>query len=78
MTDAVLNQLDEIILRNRDEQIGFLQQIVQANSANPFTPDASDPDRPIEREIAHLIHNKLRDIGLSPELKGVSAAHRLY
>jgi acetylornithine deacetylase/succinyl-diaminopimelate desuccinylase-like protein len=64
--------LDEIITRHRDEQIAFLRALVRARSANPFIPDTSDPSEPIERAVAYLIHDKLREIGLEPELNGES------
>jgi succinyl-diaminopimelate desuccinylase len=64
--------LDEIITRHRDEQIAFLQALVRARSANPFIPDTSDPSEPIERAVAYLIHDKLREIRLEPEFKGES------
>ena len=38
----------------------------------PFTPDTSDLSEPIERAVAYLIHDKVREIGLEPELKGES------
>ncbi|MBN2302879.1 MAG: M20 family metallopeptidase [Anaerolineae bacterium] len=64
--------LDAIIDRNREAHIAFLQDLVRAKSANPFTPDTSDPDEPIERDVAVLIHDRLREIGLAPEFKGVT------
>jgi len=65
--------LDDIIRDNFPQQIAFLQQLVQTRSANPFTPENSDPDTPIELHVAQLIHNRLQEIGLSPEFRGVSA-----
>lgn len=59
-------------MKNYDEHISFLQLLVQTNSANPLTPEKSIPEKPIEKEIAHLIRNKLLEIGLQPEFKGVS------
>jgi acetylornithine deacetylase/succinyl-diaminopimelate desuccinylase-like protein len=72
MPDALFARLDTIIERHREAQIAFLQQLVRARSANPFVPDTSDPHAPIERDIAYLIQDKLREIGLMPELKGIS------
>ncbi|RPI96923.1 MAG: M20 family peptidase [Chloroflexi bacterium] len=72
MPDSRFTRLDEIILRNRDEQIAFLQALVRTRSANPFIPDTSDPDEPIERAVATMIDRQLRAIGMEPEFKGVS------
>lgn len=72
MPDSRFTHLDEIIQRHRDEQIAFLQTLVRTRSANPFIPDTSDPDEPIERNVAYVIDKQLRAIGLEPEFKGVS------
>jgi acetylornithine deacetylase len=72
MTGTLFDHLDTIITRHRDDQIAFLQRLVQTRSANPFTPETSDPHEPIERAVAHLIHNALASLGLRPELKGMS------
>jgi len=66
--------IDTILHRHRADQIDFLQTLVRANSANPFTPETSDPTAPIEYEVAHLIAGKLHDIGLTPELLGKTDA----
>ena len=65
-------KIKQIIKKNFKEQVLFLQKLVQTKSANPFTPENSDPNEPIEREVAHLIKGKLREIGLKPKLIGVS------
>lgn len=69
----LISCLDQTIRRNKEEQIHFLRQLIQTNSANPFTPDKSKPDIPIEREVARLIYKKLKEIGLAPSYRGVSA-----
>ena len=70
MTEKLFAQLDSIIQKNWNEQVTFLQQLVQTRSANPYLPVTSDPDDPIERDVAYLIANKLADLGLSPKLIG--------
>lgn len=72
--DAVIQQVDDAIHANRADQIAFLQDLIRANSANPFTPDTSDPTEPIEYQVARRIHAQLTAIGLVPEYKGVSDA----
>ncbi len=64
--------LDSIIEKNSADQIGFLQDLVRAQSANPYTVENSTPDSGIEKEMAALIAAKLRAIGLQPELIGAS------
>lgn len=66
--------LDASIARHADDQIAFLQQLVQTPSANPFTPETTDPHRPIERAVAHIIADTLAALGLEPVLSGASPA----
>jgi succinyl-diaminopimelate desuccinylase len=56
-----------------DQQISFLQRMVQANSANPFTPEGSSATTPIEAEVAAVIHDELHRLGFSASLIGASA-----
>jgi hypothetical protein len=35
-----------------DQQVDFLQRLVQTKSANPFTPNKSSPDTPVEQAVA--------------------------
>jgi hypothetical protein len=35
-----------------DQEVAFLQRLVRAKSANPFLPEASRSDVPIEAEVA--------------------------
>jgi succinyl-diaminopimelate desuccinylase len=55
------------------QQVGFLQRLVQAKSANPFTPDTSPPDAPIEEEVAAVIQGELQRLGFEANLYGVSS-----
>jgi len=64
------------IEKSEDEQIKFLQKLVQTKSVNPNMddPTKSSPYDPIELEVAELIFNKLKEIGLSPKFEGVSSS----
>ena len=52
--------LSTIIAANFGQQVAFLQRLVQANSANPYTPEASAPDAPVEKEVAAVTHQELQ------------------
>lgn len=73
-----MNDLKEKVLKeiekNQEEEIRFLQKLVQTPSSNPFVknPLNSDPSKPIEKKVAFLIYKKLKQIGLSPKFLGVS------
>lgn len=69
---TLFDRLDRAIARRRDEQIAFVQRLVQARSDNPFTPETSDPAAPVEREVAALIAAQLSDLGFEPELNGLT------
>ena len=62
------------IEKSKAEQIKFLQKLVQIRSVNPNMDDPTkfSPYDPIELEIAELIFNKLKEIGLSPKFESVS------
>ncbi len=72
MSLEYFSTLDSIIEKNSADQIGFLQDLVRAQSANPYTVENSTPNSGIEKEMAALIAAKLRAIGLQPELIGAS------
>jgi hypothetical protein len=38
----------------------FLQRLVQARSSNPFTPETSCTDQPVETEVANTIVQELQ------------------
>lgn len=61
------DDLKKVIEKNFPDQVRFLQRLVQAESANPFTPDKTDPQAPIELEVAKLIEAKLKKLGLKPK-----------
>lgn len=58
----------------RKKRLNFLQRLVQTPSVNPYTDDPakSSPYEPVELEVANLIFNKLKEIGLSPKFEGIS------
>lgn len=70
----IKSQIIQEIERNKEEEIEFLQRLVQTPSSNPFVanPLTSSPYEPVEKEVAQLIFNKLLEIGLSPKFIGMS------
>src|SRR5256885_330106 len=73
--DTTLEQytvLSHIIHECYESEIEFLQQLVHANSVNPYTADTSPPDVPVEAEVAALIHEKMCKLGWRPAMHGVS------
>lgn len=73
MNKIKLKIIDEIE-RSKKEEIKFLQRLVQTPSVNPYMDDPakSSPYEPVELEVANLIFNKLKEIGLSPKFEGIS------
>lgn len=57
---------------NFDEQVKLLSSLVKAKSSNPYTPQDSPSNLPIEKDVAELIYARLKDIGLRPYRRGVS------
>lgn len=55
-----------VVDKNFKEQTAFLQKLVQTKSANPFTPEQSDPKAPIELEVAKVIEKKLKKFRFKP------------
>jgi succinyl-diaminopimelate desuccinylase len=55
-----------------DQLVDFLQRLIRAKSPNPFTPDTSLPDNPIEEEVAAAVYQELRSLGFQAALHGVS------
>ena len=55
------------------QQIEFLQRLVRAKSSNPFLPESSPPDVPVEEEVAAIIQQELHLLGLPAEQIGVSS-----
>ena len=55
------------------QQVPFLQRLVRARSVNPFLPESSLPDVPVEEEVAAVIQQELHRLGFQAELIGVSS-----
>jgi acetylornithine deacetylase/succinyl-diaminopimelate desuccinylase family protein len=71
-----MEKLEAISTAIRDmfgQQLEFLQRLVGARSTNPFLPDSSPPDVPVEEEVAKVIHQELHRLGFKAELIGVSS-----
>ena len=54
-------------------QVEFLQRLVRVRSANPFLPESSLPDVPVEDEVAVVIYQELHRLGFKAELIGLSS-----
>lgn len=72
--DKLKQKIIKEIEKSKDEQVKFLQQLIQTSSVNPNMddPTKSSPYDPIELEVAEIIFNKLEKNGLSPKYEGVS------
>ena len=51
------------IQKQFQQERAFLQRLVRARSSNPFTPETSCSDHPIEAEVAHIIVQELQCLG---------------
>jgi hypothetical protein len=60
-----------------DQQVDFLQRLIRAKSPNPFTPDTSRPDNPVEEAVAAVVYQELRSLGFHARLHGVSLVDRM-
>src|SRR5215472_4646182 len=54
------------------QQVEFLQNLVRARSSNPFIPESSPFDVPVEEKVAAAIQQELHRLGFKAELIGVS------
>jgi len=64
----VLSKIVKRIEAQKQEIIEFAQELIKAKSTNPYTPDVSSKmNEPIEREVAGLIREKLKEFGLKPK-----------
>jgi acetylornithine deacetylase/succinyl-diaminopimelate desuccinylase-like protein len=72
--ESIKKEIIKEIEENKNEEVEFLQKLVQTPSANPFVanPLMASPYEPVEKEVAKLIFKRLSDIGLSPEFVGMS------
>ncbi len=65
------NQLKiiKLVSEKKKEIIKFTQELVKASSVNPYLPNESFKiNRPIEKKVALVIFNKLKEFGLKPKL----------
>lgn len=61
------------IQKQFQQEKAFLQRLIQAHSSNPFTPETSCPNLPVEYEVANVILQELQRLGyMQTELVGVS------
>ncbi len=72
--DEIKSRIIEEIKKSKTEQIEFLQKLVQTRSVNPNMDDPmkSSPYDSVELEVAELISNELKKIGLFPRFESIS------
>jgi succinyl-diaminopimelate desuccinylase len=56
-----------------DEEVMYLQRMVQCRSSNPFTPEMAPSDVPVEQQVAQVVLDQMQRLGLSATMRGVSA-----
>lgn len=66
------DSLAAVIQGQFQQEIAFLQRLVRAKSSNPFTPETSRPDHPVEAEVAAVVHQELLHLEYQPALTGIS------
>jgi len=64
--------LSKAVSANFDEQVAFLSKLVKAKSPNPYTLQDDSKHEPVERDVAHLIHEKLKEYGFDPQYMGLT------
>jgi acetylornithine deacetylase/succinyl-diaminopimelate desuccinylase-like protein len=72
--DHLKSKIIEEIEEFKEEEIEFLQKLIQTRSVNHNLddPTKSSPYDPVELEVAELIYDKLKSIGFSPQYEGIS------
>ncbi len=68
----LLNKISKAVMSNFSEQVSFASALVREKSENPYTPDESRSQEPIELGVAELIYKKLQSFSLPPRRIGVS------
>lgn len=68
--------LSHIIKEHFDDEVAFLQQLIRAKSANPYTADSSPADVPVEADVADHIVQQMHTFGWLPALYGMSEQRR--
>ncbi len=67
------DEIESFLERNFESQVEFLSRLVKTKSSNPFTPETSSPDDPIELQVAKIIEEKAIELNLSPKKMGISS-----
>lgn len=66
--DEIKPKIINEIEKSKVEIIKFSQELIKSRSPNPHSPNESwKIDEPIEKEVAELISNKLKEFGLKPK-----------
>lgn len=66
--EFIKQKLLKKIEEQKEEIIKFTQELIKAKSVNPYTPEISSKiNEPIEKGIAELIYEKLKELGLNPK-----------
>lgn len=66
--NEIKSKIIDKIEKSKAEIIKFSQALIKAKSSNPHLPNESwKINKPIEKEVAELISNKLREFGLKPK-----------
>lgn len=66
--DKIKSKIIAEIEKSKAEIINFSQELIKAKSSNPHSPNESwKINEPIEKEVAKLIFNKLKEFGLKPK-----------
>ncbi len=66
------SEISETVHSQFEQEVAFLQRLVRAKSTNPFLPQTSSPDMPIEQEVADVIYQELQNLGFQAKLIGVT------
>ncbi len=72
MKNDILSRLAEAVEVGFQEQIELVTRLVRAKSPNPYNPKNSPKDEGVEREVAEIIYQELKEMGLDPQRKGPS------
>lgn len=64
--------ISALIDKHFDQEVNFLQRMVQARSNNPFTPELSPPDVAVEEQTAVVILTQMQHLGFQAALYGMS------
>ena len=69
---VLVTQVSKVVEAHFRDQTAFLKKLVAIKSANPFTPEFSDPRVPVELEAAKLIRETLKSFKVRTRLVGSS------